>query len=182
MTGGDVILGLASSGLHSNGFSLVRRVVAHLGLDYAAPAPFAPRTPLGEALLTPTRIYVKACLAALNTGAVTALAHITGGGLVENLPRVLPEGLAAVIDTKAWPVPGVFSWLTRDGGVPAGEMIRTFNCGIGMAVVASAERAVEVEQALIGAGVQVFRIGRIEAQGAPGPRVNFEPGGPSWPA
>ncbi len=182
VTGGDVILGLASSGLHSNGFSLVRRVVAHLGLDYAAPAPFAPRTPLGEALLTPTRIYVKACLAALNTGAVTALAHITGGGLVENLPRVLPEGLAATLDPKAWPVPEVFSWLARDGGVPAGEMIRTFNCGIGMAVVASAERAVEVEQALIGAGVQVFRIGRIEAQGAPGPRVNFEPGGPSWPA
>ncbi len=177
---GDMVLGLASSGLHSNGFSLVRRVVADLGLDYAAPAPFAPRTPLGEALLTPTRIYVKACLAALETGAVTALAHVTGGGLVENLPRVLPEGLAAVIDTKAWPVPEVFSWLARDGGVPAGEMIRTFNCGIGMAVVAKAERGAEVEQALAGAGEQVYRIGRIEAQSEPGQRVRFEPKAPTW--
>ncbi len=179
---GDVVLGLASSGLHSNGFSLVRRVVADLGLDYMAPAPFAPRTPLGEALLTPTRIYVKACLAALETGAVAALAHITGGGLVENLPRVLPEGLAAVLDTKAWPVPEVFSWLACDGGVPAGEMIRTFNCGIGMAVVVAAGRAAEVEQALTGAGEQVHYIGRIETQSGPGPRVDFEPGAPSWPA
>ncbi len=182
VTGGDVVLGLASSGLHSNGFSLVRRVVANLGLDFAAPAPYAPQTPLGEALLTPTRIYVKACLAALSTGAVTALAHITGGGQVENLQRVLPEGLAAALDSKAWPVPEVFSWLARDGGVPAGEMIRTFNCGIGMAVVASAKRAVEVEQALAGAGERVYRIGRIEAQNAPGPRVGFEPGGPPWTA
>ena len=179
---GDVVLGLASSGLHSNGFSLVRRVVADLGLDYATPAPFAPRTPLGEALLTPTRIYVKACLAALGSGAVTALAHITGGGLVENLPRVLPDGLSAVLDAKAWPLPEVFSWLARDGGVPAGEMIRTFNCGIGMAVVAAAERAAEVERALAGAGEQVHRIGRIEQQSGPGPRVRFEPGEPSWPA
>ena len=179
---GDVVLGLASSGLHSNGFSLVRRVVADLGLDYAAPAPFAPRTPLGEALLTPTRIYVKACLAALETGAVTALAHITGGGLVENLPRVLPDGLAAVLDAEAWPAPEVFSWLARDGGVPEGEMIRTFNCGIGMAVVAAAGRAAEVEQVLAGAGERVHRIGRIEQQGGPGPRVLFAPGEPSWRA
>ena len=179
---GDMILGLASSGLHSNGFSLVRRVVENLGLDYAAPAPFAPRTSLGEALLTPTRIYVKACLAALESGAVTALAHITGGGLVENLPRVLPDGLAAVLDAKAWPLPEVFSWLARDGGVPAGEMIRTFNCGIGMAVVAQAERAAEVEQALAGAGERVHRIGRIEPRAEAGPRVVFAPEAPSWPA
>ncbi len=179
---GDVVLGLASSGLHSNGFSLLRRVAADLGLDYSAPAPFAPEATLGEALLTPTRIYVKACLAALETGAVRALAHITGGGLVENLPRVLPEGAAAAIDGCAWPVPAVFSWLARDGGVPAGEMIRTFNCGIGMAVVAEATRAAEVEQALAGAGEQVHRIGRIEARADAGPQVVFEPGGPSWPA
>jgi phosphoribosylformylglycinamidine cyclo-ligase len=179
---GDVVLGLASSGLHSNGFSLVRRVVADLGLDYAAPAPFAPQTPLGEALLTPTRIYVKACLAALETGAVRAFAHITGGGLVENLPRVLPDGVAAVLDAKAWPVPAVVSWLARDGGVPAGEMIQTFNCGIGMAVVAAPARAAEVEQMLADAGEQVYRIGRIEAQRTPGPRVRLEPGDPSWPA
>jgi phosphoribosylformylglycinamidine cyclo-ligase len=179
---GDVVLGLASSGLHSNGFSLLRRVVADLGLDYAAPAPFQPETTLGEALLTPTRIYVKACLAALETGAVRALAHITGGGLVENLPRVLPEGAAAAIDGRAWPVPAVFSWLARDGGVPAGEMIRTFNCGIGMAVVAEAGRAAEVEEALARAGERVYRIGRIKARADAGPQVAFEPGEPLWPA
>ncbi len=179
---GDLVLGLASSGLHSNGFSLLRRVVADLGLDYSAPAPFAPEATLGEALLTPTRIYVKACLAALETGAVRALAHITGGGLVENLPRVLPEGAAAAIDGSAWPVPPVFSWLARDGGVPAGEMIRTFNCGIGMAVVAEAARAAEVEQALAEAGETVYRIGQIEARAEGGSQVVFEPGDPSWPA
>jgi phosphoribosylformylglycinamidine cyclo-ligase len=179
---GDVVLGLASSGLHSNGFSLLRRVVADRGLDYAAPAPFAPETTLGEALLTPTRIYVKACLAALETGAVRALAHITGGGLVENLPRVLPEDTAAALDGGAWPMPAVFSWLARDGGVPAGEMIRTFNCGIGMAVVAEAARAAEVEAALVRAGESVHRIGRVEARAADGPQVVFEPEEPSWDA
>lgn len=138
---GDEILGLASNGIHSNGFSLVRRVVEDLKLDYSAAAPFAPERSLGEALLTPTRLYVRSCLAALGTGGVRALAHITGGGLIENLPRVLPEGVAAEVELGAWPVPAVFSWLAREGGVPSEEMIRTFNCGIGMAVVAAPEKA-----------------------------------------
>lgn len=140
---GDAIIGLASSGVHSNGFSLVRRIVEMAGLTWDAPAPFAcaPDTTLGEALLTPTRIYVKPLLAAIReTGAVKALAHITGGGLPENLPRVLPDALAAEIDLSSITVPPVFGWLAEAGGIAEGEMLRTFNCGVGMALVcASAE-------------------------------------------
>ena len=124
---GDVLLGLASSGVHSNGYSLVRRIVEMSGLDYAAPAPFDASTSLGAALLEPTRIYVKSLLAAIReTGAIRALAHITGGGFPENLPRVLPEGLAAEIDLGAIQPPAVFSWLAQTGGVAAEEMLRTF--------------------------------------------------------
>lgn len=178
---GDEILGLASNGLHSNGFSLVRRVVEDLKLDYAAPAPFAPEQPLGEALLTPTRLYVRSCLAALRTGGVRALAHITGGGLVENLPRVLPEGVAAEVELGAWPVPAVFSWLAREGGVPSEEMIRTFNCGIGMAVVAEAGKAADVAAELAEHGETVHRIGRIVARPAAGSRVIVKSADYSWP-
>jgi len=158
---GDVIFGLASGGLHANGFSLVRRIVADAGLDYAGPAHFDPDRSLGRALLDPTRIYVQGCLAALKTGSVQGLAHITGGGLVNNLPRALPEGLMAVLDAKAWPVPAVFSWLAGEGGIAAAEMARTFNCGIGMAVIAAADRAEAVEDALSDAGELVFRIGAV---------------------
>src|SRR5690242_5799625 len=114
---GDVILGLASAGVHSNGYSLVRKIVEVSGLSYGDPAPFDTSRKLGEALLTPTRIYVKSCLAATRTGKVKALAHITGGGLFENIPRVLPEGLAATLDARRWPRPAVFNWLSRAGGV-----------------------------------------------------------------
>ncbi len=158
---GDLILGLASNGLHANGFSLVRKIVSELRLDYAAPAPFDPSRSLGEALLTPTRIYAKSCLAAVRTGKIKALAHITGGGLVENLPRVLPDGVAAVIDGGAWPVPDVFAWLAQAGGVPPGEMARTFNCGIGMAAVTAPGDAAAVSKLLTGHGETVHRIGRI---------------------
>jgi len=178
---GDEILGLASNGVHSNGFSLVRRVVEDLKLDYAAPAPFAPKQSLGEALLTPTRLYVRSCLAALGTGGVRALAHITGGGLVENLPRVLPEGVAAEVELGAWPVPAVFSWLAREGGVPSEEMIRTFNCGIGMAVVTEAGKAADVAAILANHGETVHRIGRIVAQPAAGSQVIIKSAGCSWP-
>ena len=173
---GDIILGLASNGLHSNGFSLVRKVVADLGLDYAARAPFAESATLAEALLAPTRIYVRSCLAAIEAGGVKALAHITGGGLVENLPRVLPEGMAAEIDAGSWPVPAVFTWLARAGGVPAAELIRTFNCGIGMAMVAAPERADDLSRLLSETGETVYRIGRIveRPEGAPG--VLIDPG------
>ncbi len=158
---GDVVLGLASSGLHSNGFSLVRRVVDIVGLDYAAPAPFEPGRTLGEALLEPTRIYVAGCLAAIRAGGVKGLAHITGGGLVENIPRVLADGLAAEIDAAAWTVPEVFGWLAEAGGIEDSEMARTFNCGIGMAVIVAAERARQLAEVLSEAGEKVFTIGGI---------------------
>ncbi|MEE8351972.1 MAG: phosphoribosylformylglycinamidine cyclo-ligase, partial [Rhodospirillales bacterium] len=158
---GDVIFGLSSSGLHSNGFSLVRHVIAESGLDYAAPASFDNKQTLAQALLDPTRIYVKSCLAALATGGVQGLAHITGGGLVENIPRVLPDGLSAVLDANAWPLPTVFGWLAKVGAIVPHEMARTFNCGIGMAVIADAARADAVEAALTNAGECVYHIGTI---------------------
>lgn len=158
---GDLILGLASSGLHSNGFSLVRRVIEDLGLDYGAPAPFSPGVALGEALLEPTRIYVRACLGAVRTGGVHALAHITGGGFTENLPRVLPDGLSASLRAGSWPLPPVFSWLAREGGVANHEMLRTFNCGIGMVLLVEPTRSAEISEALTAAGEAVYEIGRV---------------------
>jgi phosphoribosylformylglycinamidine cyclo-ligase len=139
---GDALIGIASSGVHSNGFSLVRRLVRDRGLGWDVPAPFDADTPLAQALLTPTRIYVKTALAAIReTGAVKGLAHITGGGLTENLPRVLPEGVAAEIDLAAWTPPAVFAWIATTGGVTEAEMLRTFNCGIGLVVVCAAGEA-----------------------------------------
>ncbi len=158
---GDVVLGLASTGVHSNGYSLVRRIVVSGGHNYAAPAPFEPGKSLGEALLAPTRIYVKSCLAAIRAGTVKGLAHITGGGLIENIPRVLPEDVVAETDAKAWPLPPVFKWLASEGGVAPGEMARTFNCGIGMVVVCAADKADEAARILAEAGETVHRIGRI---------------------
>jgi phosphoribosylformylglycinamidine cyclo-ligase len=160
---GDVVLGLQSSGLHSNGFSLVRRVVEDHGLDYAGVAPFAPGIALAAALLTPTRIYVRSCLAAIRCGGVNGLSHITGGGILENLPRVMPKGCRAVIDAGAWSAPAVYPWLVGVGGMADEEMARTFNCGIGMAVIAEAARAAEVRQTLQDEGETVFEIGRIES-------------------
>ncbi len=158
---GDVVLGLESDGLHANGFSLVRRIVAAAGCDPAGPAPFDPTRRLSEVLLAPTRIYVKPCLAAIAAGGIRALAHITGGGLVENLPRVIPAGLAARLAGGSWPVPPVFRWLAAAGGVPAGDMLRTFNCGIGMAVIVAPDRAEGAAAAFAGAGERVRRIGRV---------------------
>lgn len=181
---GDQVLGLASNGLHSNGFSLVRRVVEVEGLSYDAAAPFADAT-LAEALLAPTRIYVKPCLAALalatpDEGGVKALAHITGGGLTENLPRVLPEGLAARLDASAWALPPVFAWLARAGGLEGAELVRTFNCGIGMAVVVGPAQADAVAAAFEAAGDRVFRIGEIVEQGTETPVMSLENLGPAW--
>ncbi|HZG28081.1 MAG TPA: phosphoribosylformylglycinamidine cyclo-ligase [Ensifer sp.] len=168
---GDVILGLSSSGVHSNGFSLVRKIVEISGLSYDAPAPFAPEKKLGEALLTPTRIYVKPLLKAIReTGAIKALAHITGGGFPENIPRVLPKHLAAEIDLAAVKAPAVFSWLAKTGGVAPNEMLRTFNCGVGMIAVVSPDKADQVAAALEAEGETVFRLGRMvaRAEGAHG--------------
>jgi len=162
---GDVILGLASSGVHSNGFSLVRRIVAAGNAGWGDPAPFAAGRSLAEALMTPTRIYVKSLLALHRAGLLLAAAHITGGGLPGNLPRVLPEGVRAVVDASAWPLPAVFGWLARTGGVAAEEMLRVFNCGIGMAVVVKAERAEAAAALLAEHGETVFRIGHLEAGG-----------------
>jgi len=157
---GDTLLGLGSAGVHSNGFSLVRRIVEASGLGWAAPAPFAPGQTIGRALMAPTRIYVKSLLALHAAGLLKAAAHITGGGLPGNLPRVLPEGMVAVID-KPWPVPPVFGWLGRAGGVAPAEMLRAFNCGIGMVVVtADPEKAADILRA---AGETPVPIGRIEA-------------------
>ena len=162
---GDVIIGLASSGVHSNGYSLVRKVVGKTGLNWSAPAPFAADQTLGEAILTPTRIYVKSCLAAIRaTKAVKGLAHITGGGLVENIPRALPEGVTAVLQQSAWPMPPLFKWLQQQGGVAAAEMHRVFNCGIGMTLIVGEKDAATAMRMLAGAGESVYRIGRIEAR------------------
>jgi phosphoribosylformylglycinamidine cyclo-ligase len=158
---GDVVLGLASSGVHSNGFSLVRRVVADLKLSYDAPAPFAPGKKLGEALLAPTRIYVKSCLAAIKLGGVKGLAHITGGGLIENIPRVLPDGLGVEIDAANWTMPPVFGWLAREGKVAPEEMARTFNCGIGMVVIVEAGKADAIIGTLKDGGETATRIGKV---------------------
>ncbi|MHC1549512.1 phosphoribosylformylglycinamidine cyclo-ligase [Phyllobacterium sp. K27] len=162
---GDVILGLASSGVHSNGFSLVRRIVELSGLGWDADAPFETGKTLGQALLTPTRIYVKALLAAIReTNAIKALAHITGGGFPDNIPRVLPKDLTASIDLSAINVPAVFSWLAKTGGVDRDEMLRTFNCGIGMIVVVAPENVDTVLAALNGQGEKAVCLGTMVAR------------------
>ncbi|MDO9416038.1 phosphoribosylformylglycinamidine cyclo-ligase [Pararhizobium sp.] len=162
---GDVILGLASSGVHSNGYSLVRKIVGLSGLAWDAPAPFAKGETLAEALMTPTRIYVKPLLKVIrDTGAIKALAHITGGGFPENIPRVLPKHLAAEIDLSSIQAPAVFSWLASTGGVAANEMLRTFNCGVGMIAVVAAEDAAKVTAALEAEGETVFPLGRMVAR------------------
>ncbi|MGE0007632.1 MAG: phosphoribosylformylglycinamidine cyclo-ligase [Parvibaculaceae bacterium] len=162
---GDVILGLASSGPHSNGYSLIRRLVGMSGLGYSDAAPFAPGRTLGEALLTPTRIYVKPVLAALEAAdGIKALAHITGGGFLENIPRVLPAGTVAEIDLGQVPVPPVFGWLHRIGGMSEREMLRTFNCGIGMICVTASGGAAEVARLLTDQGERVVTLGTIAAR------------------
>ncbi|MEN3791234.1 phosphoribosylformylglycinamidine cyclo-ligase [Fulvimarina sp. MAC3] len=159
---GDIILGLRSSGVHSNGYSLVRKIVEQAGLSYGDPAPFDKDRSLSEALLEPTRIYVKPLLDVFEKSrAVKALAHITGGGFVENIPRVLPESLRADIDLGSVPVPPVFGWLAKQGGMPKHEMLRTFNCGIGMAIVVAEGEAAAVSAMLQSAGEEVVLLGRI---------------------
>ena len=157
---GDILLGLASNGVHSNGYSFVRKVVERSGLAWDAPSPFGGGS-LGQALLTPTRLYVKQALAAVRAGGVHALAHITGGGLTENPPRVLPEGLACQIDLGAWRLPAVFKWLAASAGMSEAELLKTFNCGIGMMLVVAPERADALTDLLRKAGEDVVMMGRI---------------------
>ncbi len=159
---GDVLLGLASSGVHSNGFSLVRRIVERSGLALDAAAPFAAGKTLGQALLTPTRIYVKSLLATIKeTNGIKALAHITGGGFPDNIPRVLPDECSAELNLSAIKVPAVFSWLATTGGVARNEMLRTFNCGIGMIVVVAPENVDAVLASLIANGEAVCTLGTL---------------------
>ncbi|MGE3865490.1 MAG: phosphoribosylformylglycinamidine cyclo-ligase [Hyphomonadaceae bacterium] len=158
---GDALIGLASSGPHSNGYSLVRAVVARRGLGWDAPAPFAPGATLGQALLAPTRIYVKALLPLVRAGALKGLAHITGGGLVENTPRALPKTMQPAFDWAAWKRPAVFEWLAEAGNIPEEDMRRTFNLGVGMVAVAAAEDAEDVIAALTAAGETAFVIGAV---------------------
>ena len=159
---GDVILGLASTGPHSNGYSLIRRIVDKSGLTLTDPAPFAKKQTVAQALLTPTRIYVKSLLKVIKKGkAIKALAHITGGGFTENIPRVLPKGTVAEINLDAVTLPPVFSWLQKTGGVAEREMLRTFNCGIGMIVVVAEKDAKATMSALNKAGETVVTLGSI---------------------
>jgi phosphoribosylformylglycinamidine cyclo-ligase len=158
---GDILIGLASSGPHSNGYSLVRRIVERSGLGWDAPAPFAEGQSLAEALLTPTRIYVKTVLPHLKAGRIEGLAHITGGGLIENPPRAIAQGLVARFDWSAWSLPPVFEWLQQTGGVSETEMRRTFNCGLGLVLIVSPNDVAEVLEGLVRSEEDAFVVGEL---------------------
>jgi phosphoribosylformylglycinamidine cyclo-ligase len=161
MVAGDVLIGVASSGVHSNGYSLVRKVVEVAGLSWDAPAPFDASKTLGEALLAPTRLYIKSGLEAIRAGGVKGFAHITGGGITENLPRALPDGLDAEIELASWPPLPVFGWLAKTAGIEEREMLRTFNCGLGMIAVVSEKCAGRVIDAFQESGERATRIGHL---------------------
>ena len=163
---GDLLIGLASSGPHSNGFSLIRRIVERSGLGWEAPAPFASGQTLAEALLTPTRIYVRSVLPELKAGRIKGLAHITGGGLVENPPRAVAEGLVPRFDWNAWAAPPVFEWLQGVGGVADAEMRRTFNCGVGLMLIVGPDDMPSVLANLAAAGEDAFVMGQLAARGS----------------
>jgi phosphoribosylaminoimidazole synthetase len=186
---GDVILALASSGVHSNGFSLVRRIVAKTpALEYHDPSPFCSETgqTLAQALLTPTRLYVQPVLAALKIRdkdgkpAIRGMAHITGGGLDENIPRIIPEDLCAEIDTSLWTLPPVFQWLIKAGNLKPQDIATTLNAGIGMIVVCAAEHAQALKQNFAASGETVFEIGTITPQSATGRKIRLLNSETSW--
>lgn len=160
---GDILLGLASNGVHSNGYSFVRKVVEMSGLGWSSPSPFSESGTLGEALLAPTRLYVKPALAAIRAGGVHGLAHITGGGITENPPRILPEGLACEIDLGAWELPPVFRWLATTANMSESELLKTFNCGIGMILAVAPDQAQAVADVLAAEGEMVVDMGQIIA-------------------
>ncbi len=164
---GDVMLGLAASGIHANGFSLVNKVVRDKRLALSDPAPFDQKKILADVLLTPTRIYVQSLKAEIAGGKIKALAHITGGGLVDNVPRVLPDGMMAKIDARAWQAPPVFRWLYEAASMTPESLLRTFNCGIGMVVIVAEEDARDVAKALKSQGETVYRLGNLVAGDGP---------------
>jgi len=173
MRAGDVLIGIASSGVHSNGYSLVRKVMEISGAKLSAPASFEKTTKLADALLTPTRLYVKSGLSAIKTGGVKGLAHITGGGVTDNLPRVLPKGLDAQIDLSSWRLPPVFGWLASEAGLDEAEMLRTFNCGIGLIAVTGKAKAEAVIKAFRKAGEKAFVIGALVKNSGGEPAVRY---------
>ena len=173
---GDVLLGLASSGLHANGFSLVRRVLERTGAGLDRPAPFDPTRSLGEALMTPSRIYVRPVLDGLRAGGIRALVHVTGGGLVENLPRGLAPSATAEIEMSAWQPPALFGWLAEAGDIAPAEMARTFNGGIGMVAAVAADRAEVLAEVL-----DAVPVGRVVARDGDGAAVRLRGLGATWP-
>lgn len=165
---GDVVLGLASNGLHSNGFSLVRKIVADFpDMTFDSPAPFDPDLSLGELMLMPTRIYVRPVLKALKNYDIKGMAHITGGGLIENIPRILPAGLSARIDVKSWDLPPVFKWLQSAGNLAPADMAETLNCGIGFVLVCARDQAEDISAFLKEQGESVYTLGEICEEGPP---------------
>ena len=161
VTSGDIVIGLASDGLHSNGYSLARKTVESAGLTFQSIAPFNRSTTLGKAMMVPTRMYVKSCLAAIQSGGIHALAHITGGGLTENIPRVLPDGLGVELDAAKWIVPDIFKWIAKTGGVASDEMNRTFNCGVGMVCIITSNHVDKLRKIFETNGERVFTIGKV---------------------
>ena len=162
---GDKVIALASSGVHANGFSLVRKLIERDNIYIMAPAPFAPSVSLAEALLAPTRIYTDAVKAALAAGRVTSVSHITGGGLIENPPRVYSDGLAMHLDMTRRPAPALFSWLKREAGLSVFELARTFNCGIGLLITTPAEACADVLAAIDATGEPCWEIGEVRTRG-----------------
>ncbi len=178
---GDVVIGLASNGVHSNGYSLVRKIVEKSGASFAKPAPFDKNRSLAEALLEPTKLYVKPLLALCKEVEVHAMAHITGGGLLENIPRVVPQNLGVTIDVRSFPMPPVFPWLAREGGVDATSMIRTFNCGIGMVAIVKEAEAPRAQDILRGHKVDSYVIGAVEKREARAEVMRFTNMSDAWP-
>ncbi|HVY12171.1 MAG TPA: phosphoribosylformylglycinamidine cyclo-ligase [Alphaproteobacteria bacterium] len=179
---GDVVMGLAASGAHSNGYSLIRKIIADKGLSYAAPAPFAPGMDLAEAFLIPTKLYVRPILTLCKEVEVKGMAHITGGGLLENIPRVLPKGLGVTVDGAGWRPPAMFQWLAREGNVTPEDMIRTFNCGIGMAVVIDGNEIGTMEDEMESFGIACSEIGIVEKRVEGQDIMRFVNMGPVWPS
>lgn len=177
---GDVVIGLASDGLHSNGFSLVRKIIAEEALAYGDPAPFAPDQRLGDALLAPTRIYVHACLDLVRAGKVKALAHITGGGLLENIPRVLPDGLGCRLDAQNWPLPPVFNWLRRAGDLSDTDLAITFNAGLGMIAIVHPDDVDPALKLAADAGETGFVVGHVKVAADKDQRVTIDNTQSAW--
>lgn len=160
---GDILLGLPSSGAHSNGFSFVRKIVSVSGLNYSSPCPWDSTLTLGAALLEPTKIYAKALLPVIRKGLLKGLSHITGGGFIENIPRVLPSGTGCYLDVGAWELPQVFKWLAKEGVVQPLEMARTFNNGIGMILIVDPDKVDEVTHVIRASGEGVYKVGEVVA-------------------